>query len=430
MTSTIRLNSFPSFCAFVVGGSTLSPVLIFQLCDLVNRKLGSNHSVLKSQGFVRLVRFVAAFVSSFLSLRLLNQKPLRIQGTRRASYVAKDSQNAPSQLESSGQDGHRDPRQFAGRTMDLTLYTLTRAVDAVVCVAWSSWCRRRRSQNRLTKLETLLPQLTDAGVFAASSAIVMWAWFYLPERLPRSYEKWIGEMAKVDSRLIEILRRARMGLFVYGKDTGQAPFMGSMCKDYNWPLEWGDPTKTIPLPCTMVHMDCGPSCEVHGLTRFFRTFKLACATYVPLQIAFRPRAMKSMKSLVRALSDAMRSSAFLASFVALFYYSVCLARTRLGPKLFDLNTVTRQMWDSGLCVGAGCLMCGWSILVENPRKRQELALFVAPRAAATVLPRVYEKKVRLYIVPLSSAFCFIVICLLTFVSCSFSTSIANTGLLR
>lgn len=377
----------------MVGGSTLSPILIFQLCDLVNHRLGSRHSVLKSQGFVRLIRFVAAFVSSFLSLRLLNQKPLRLQGASgRAIDGTQGSQNAPTELESS-QDGHREPREFAGRTMDLTLFTLTRAVDAVACLAWSSWCRRRRSKNRLTKMETLLPELVDAGAFAASSAIVMWAWFYLPERLPRSYEKWIGEIARVDTRLIEVLRRARMGLFVYGKDTGQAPLMESMCKDYNWPVEWGDPTKTIPLPCTMVHMDCGPSCEVHGLTRFARTFKVACATYVPLQIAFRPRAMKSMKSLGRALSDAMRSSAFLASFVTLFYYSVCLARTRLGPKLFDLNTVTRQMWDSGLCVGAGCLMCGWSILAEHPRKRQELALFVAPRAAATVLPRVYEKKV-------------------------------------
>lgn len=348
---------------------------------------------MKSQGFVRLIRFVAAFVSSFWSLRLLNQKPLSLQGaSRSANNATQSSQNAPTQLASS-QDEHRDPREFAGRTMDLTLFTLTRAVDAVVCVAWSSWCRRRRSQNRLTRVETLLPQLADAGAFAASSAIVMWAWFYLPHRLPRSYEKWIGEIAKVDSRLIEVLRRARMGLFVYGKETGQAPLMGSMCKDYNWPVEWGDPTKTIPLPCTMVHMDCGPSCEVHALIRFARTFKVACATYVPLQIAFRPRAMKSMESLVRALSDALRSSAFLASFVTLFYYSVCLARTRLGPKLFDLKTITRQMWDSGICVGAGCIMCGWSILVENPRKRQELALFVAPRAAATVLPRVYEKKV-------------------------------------
>ncbi|RHZ71951.1 hypothetical protein CDV55_108175 [Aspergillus turcosus] len=265
-------------------------------------------------------------------------------------------------------------------------------MDVLVCLAWSRWRASRRSQNRWSLAETVAPVLADAGLFAASSAVVMWAWFYLPERLPKSYGKWIGEVAKVDIRLVEALRRARRGIFVYGKETGQAPLLESMCEDYNWPIEWGDPKKTVPIPCEMVHMGCGPNCEKHAASRFARTFKFACATYIPLQIVFRLRSMKTMSSLGRALTDALRSSAFLASFVSIFYYSVCLARTRIGPKIFSRETVTPQMWDSGLCVGAGCLMCGWSILVESARKRQEIALFVAPRAAATVLPRYYDKK--------------------------------------
>ena len=51
------------------------------------------------------------------------------------------------------------------------------------------------------------------------------------------------------------------------------------------------------------------------------------------------------------------------------------------------------MWDSGLCVQAGCVLCGFSILIEAEKKRQEVAMFVAPRAAATLLPRAYERKV-------------------------------------
>jgi hypothetical protein len=155
---------------------------------------------------------------------------------------------------------HHRP-ELAGRTMDLTIYMVTRAVDAVACAAWGRWSRRRRAQNRWTTVETLVPGFADATVFAMSAAVVMWAWFYLPERLPRSYEKWIGEAAQVDSRLIEALRRVRRGVFVYGKDTGQAPLLQSMCKDYNWPEVWGDPAKVTPIPCEMVHMGCGPSCE-------------------------------------------------------------------------------------------------------------------------------------------------------------------------
>jgi hypothetical protein len=54
------------------------------------------------------------------------------------------------------------------------------------------------------------------------------------------------------------------------------------------------------------------------------------------------------------------------------------------------------MWDSGLCIGAGCVLCGWSILIEAERRREELALFVAPRALATWLPREYDAKVSLF----------------------------------
>jgi len=34
----------------------------------------------------------------------------------------------------------------------------------------------------------------------------------------------------------------------------------------------------------------------------------------------------------------------------------------------------------------GCLLCGWSILLESPKRRGEMALYVAPRAMATIMP--------------------------------------------
>jgi hypothetical protein len=93
--------------------------------------------------------------------------------------------------------------------------------------------------------------------------------------------------------------------------------------------------------------------------------------------------------LLQAVEDVARSSAFLGAFVALVYYGVCLSRTRLGPKLFSYSTVTPQMWDSGLCVMGGCLLCGTSILIEQSRKRLEILFFLLPRAAATWFPRRY-----------------------------------------
>ncbi len=262
--------------------------------------------------------------------------------------------------------------------MALTLWTRTRS-------------HRWHPEHLSPRLANLARYLADPTIFAFSAAVIMWSWFYSPTRLPRAYNHWISTAATIDSRLISALRLARQGDFVYGQDTGQAPLLEPLCTDLNLPLEWADPAKTIPIPCQMVHMGVGPSCELHALSRFWRSWLFAMEMYLPLQIFFRLR-NPSTQSLLTGLKGAAQSSAFLGAFVSFFYYGVCASRTRFGPKIFSRKTVTPQMWDSGLCVLAGCMACGWSILLEKRGRRQEIAFFVVPRALATLLPRVYEKK--------------------------------------
>jgi hypothetical protein len=237
--------------------------------------------------------------------------------------------------------------------------------------------------------EELVSKLTDPAVFALSCALIMWSWIYAPSRLPRSYNKWIASAAAVDQRLIEALQRCRNGDLTYGLDNGQAPLLQAMCADYKWPLDWGDPAKTIPFPCDMVHMGCGPSCEYHALSRFYRSFWWSMATYLPLNLALQLR-KPSAKNIIRAFLSASRSSAFLGAFIAFFYYGVCLGRTRLGPHIIGKDAAARTRIDGGVCTGTGCFLCGWSVLIENAGRRKDMALFVAPRAMATLLPRRYS----------------------------------------
>ena len=284
--------------------------------------------------------------------------------------------------------------RLAGKTLDLTLFAVTRAVDIIVGELWSRHSLRRHGTNSWSRVESCISHMTDAGVFTVSAGAVMWAWIYLPTRLPQAYKRWIGDAAQVDPRLVETLRRVRWGQFVYGQDTGQAPLLQSMCRDYGWPLTWGDPAKTIPIPCEIVHMGVGPNCEKHAMVRFGRAFRFALAMYLPIQLLLKMRS-PTMRAFQQALRDAARSSAFLGTFISVFYYSICLSRTRLGPKLISRDRITPMMWDQGLCINVACAMCGWSILIEAPKRRQEIASFVAPRAAATLLPRRYDERVRL-----------------------------------
>lgn len=379
------LKRFPTACAVLIGGSTWLPLVCNRLLYTCGKCLG-NISLLSSRVSVRLIRFLSALVSGWLAFQILNPN-------RAASPQDLNGKQQDKTTSDVAESNHGRGREQAGRTMDLTLFTATRALSIVAYIAWDRWKSRRKLQGRWTGIEALVPQIATAGIFAWSSAVVMWAWFYLPERLPRSYAKWITNAAEVDMRLIEALRRARKGDFLYGKDTGQAPLLQSMCADYGWPIEWGDPSKTVPMPCEMIHTGCGPSCEWHAISRFLRGFRFALATYLPVHTLLRLRSKRSAAALRQAVLGAARSSSFLALFIALFYYSVCLARTRLGPRLFDAKTVSPMRWDSGLCVGAGCITCGWSILFETPRRREEIALFVLPRAVATFLPRHYDREV-------------------------------------
>ena len=111
-------------------------------------------------------------------------------------------------------------------------------------------------------------------------------------------------------------------------------------------------------------------------------------TYLPLALALKLR-KPSPRNLVFAFLSAARSSAFLGAFITLFYYGVCLSRTRVGPRILGKDPACRQRIDGGICVDTGCALCGWSVLIETVSRRKDMALFVAPRALATVVPRTY-----------------------------------------
>ncbi|KFA50316.1 hypothetical protein S40293_03363 [Stachybotrys chartarum IBT 40293] len=332
-----ELDRFPTFCAVLAGGTALLQVGN-QILDTPNALFS---------------RWLATFVAAWLGLRLLQ--------SRDKGGVSGDPKH-----------DSRKPPAAAGRTLDLTLFAATRAVDVIVGGLWERYSQHRRAARRWTRAEQHVSELTDPLIFSASCALIMWSWFFSPEKLPRSYAKWITTAAQVDQRLIEALRRCLKGELRYGEDTGQAPLLQAMCDDYGWPREWGDPAKSVPFPCEMVHMGCGPSCEYHALTLWLR----------------KP----NRNGLAKALKSASRSSMFLGMFIALFYYGVCLARTRVGPHVIGKDATSCQRIDGGICVATGCVLCGWSVLLETAGRRQDMALFVAPRALATIVPRRYPQE--------------------------------------
>ncbi|KAJ7092732.1 hypothetical protein C8R44DRAFT_646655 [Mycena epipterygia] len=335
---------------------------------------------------------------------------------------------------SRSQSASRSKEPSASRTLDLTLLLLVRALDAAVqsFVAKKSGSRResdaelpvhhvQTDKQRLRfslKREAMRTQI-DSLVFWACSARIMWCFFYEPQRLPKSYVKWIHTLAGLDSRLLDTLRaiRAREWSYHTGSQS-HSHLLTTYARDLGRPAAWGDPSilpayggtqadkvwkqiglTTRPgvggLPCEMVHGAVGSSlglehsCAANTGLRGIKVFWEAVAIYLPVQflpvILSRPKTLLDPRSVLSSLLGALRSATFLTTFVTSYWYSVCLTRSVVFARLFPF--ISHDFWDGPYgCVLAGCLVCGSSIWIENGKRRGEMALYVLPRAVRACLP--------------------------------------------
>ncbi|KAK7058968.1 hypothetical protein VNI00_001592 [Paramarasmius palmivorus] len=222
----------------------------------------------------------------------------------------------------------------ASPTLDLTLLLLVRALDVLVQSIIRRQCgetasedpeaKRTIGENELLerfeekaaveeekkrRINSLTTKI-DAFAFWASSARIMWCWFYEPQRLPQSYVKWIGALAGVDKRLLRTLRHVRDGTWSYVNGSKLHPtLLTTYAKDLGYPASWGDPG-TLPasgldatrtwkelgvvgrdgiggLPCELVHggegqaLGLASSCTANSGIRGAKAFVEALLIYLP-----------------------------------------------------------------------------------------------------------------------------------------------------
>ncbi|EIM83307.1 uncharacterized protein STEHIDRAFT_141118 [Stereum hirsutum FP-91666 SS1] len=311
-------------------------------------------------------------------------------------------------------------------TLDLTLMFVVRAVDAVV----QRIVFRRSGENddgesspredeERKKWRQRVTTRIDAMLFWASSARIMWCFFYEPERLPRSYVKWISSLASIDPRLSAALRSIRERTFSYvsGTTSLMPSLLSTLSQELGHSTSWGDPS-LVPayggpkateawralcvsgrngvggVPCEIVHGKMrglgavGGSCTRNVAVRTAYAFVEALALYTPVHILpillTRPSHLLRPHRLFTLLTGILRSSTFLSTFVASIWVSVCFTRTLVLARL--LPWISHDWWDGPYgCVMMGSLMCGSSIWIENGRRRGEMTLYVLPRAVRACL---------------------------------------------
>ncbi|EJD47753.1 hypothetical protein AURDEDRAFT_62058 [Auricularia subglabra TFB-10046 SS5] len=315
------------------------------------------------------------------------------------------------------------PKKSAARsspTLDLTLLLLVRALDSVV----QGWIRRQaKSSNdkHAQRIKWLDAQL-DGLLFWLCSTRIMWSYFYRPERLPRSYVRWINALARIDPRLQLVLRAVKERKWIYGRPASppESKLMTSLATSMGLPADWGNP-QLLPghsghaadvawaqlgvqnrpgvggLPCELVHgSQYGSSCTVNVAGRAAHSFLQALAIYAPVHVlpvllapSRRARLLANPgQVLTRTALNATRSAAFLSAFIGLIWGAICAGRSAVVPRIPGLRErLGHQFLDGPYgAVLAGCAVCGASIFIETPGRRGEIALYVMPRAVRSLLP--------------------------------------------
>ncbi|KAH9065752.1 hypothetical protein EDB87DRAFT_1554995 [Lactarius vividus] len=343
--------------------------------------------------------FVCNMLASLTAITLL-------QARRRPVQTRKVDTPVPTAWTRETERGH-----FSA-TLDLTLLVLVRAFDALTqrIIFKRAGNEKKQSRKRRLSITTKL----DAVAFWASSAGIMWCFFYEPERLPRSYVKWIGSLANVDDRIVTALRaiRSKRWSYVHGTSPDPNP-LALLSRDLGYPAQWANP-KILPayggyaanaiwkplgvhgrgsvggLPCEIVHGSVtGGSCTGNVIIRGVHAFLEALALYLPVHVLpiliRRPKKLLSFPAILDTFLGIVRSASFLSAFVSSFWAAVCFTRTLVVARA--LPRISHDFYDGPFgCVLAGCLACGGSIWVESGRRRGEMALYVLPRAIRACLP--------------------------------------------
>ncbi|KAK6201368.1 uncharacterized protein RJT21DRAFT_120422 [Scheffersomyces amazonensis] len=335
MVNAIHPHKFPMFAASLVAGINVLEPIIYEMLQRWSG-LSSPESVL----------FFATLVSAFVSAG--------VSFPRYQTHILNYG------------------RYYS---LDLTLLLATRALDTAL------------SSTLYKVISPGISQYGDVLLFVASCTPIMFSWFYHPESLPPAYRQWITSAANMDDELIEALKQIKQGNLVYGEHGPHDDILNPICDRYGKDPSEGSFVTNLPISCELVHAYKTSNCELHALWRFTRGFTFALKVYGPLnallllfpnkRVSFLHRVMKSIKSTAR-------SSAFLGAFIGLYWYAVCLSRTRLLPVLFPNTPRTR--FDDTIGPSAGAFLCGFSSLLETAQRRKELALFVAPRALGTFVP--------------------------------------------
>ncbi|KAF8960103.1 hypothetical protein BGZ46_001639 [Entomortierella lignicola] len=229
----------------------------------------------------------------------------------------------------------------------------------------------------------------DALLFALASAQVMYAYTMYPDTIPKEFFGFMVKTARVPAESLAVNRNTVRG---FPLDLKQVRALVERHRPTKMTIETvSNMSENVSVvPCAVLHPWID-SCQKNNIERFTQVTKeifpvYATLNFVPLVVLRMKRLLKDPVNVMsKTTFNTLRSSIFLAIFVAGYQTQICTHRNLLKAGL-PLGNSKYLYWLFGL------VCAGTSIMVEQESRRAELAMYVLPKAAESIYKILYSKK--------------------------------------
>ncbi|CAG8495434.1 8895_t:CDS:10 [Funneliformis mosseae] len=217
----------------------------------------------------------------------------------------------------------------------------------------------------------------DALLFILTTAQVLYAYTMRPNTIPKDFLNFMIITARVPKKTLDMNFNLRRGLPL---NKEEAINLVKSLKGTKNALEvaYNLPPRPVSIPCELVHPKFD-SCVYTNIERFYQVFRRIAPVYATLNfvpmIAFKFQQLaKDPTALIqKSTFNTIRSSTFLATFVASYQSHICLHRNII--KYFNVK------WDSKYLYWWAGFSSALAIFIEHKNRRADLALYVLPKAA-------------------------------------------------
>jgi hypothetical protein len=173
LRTSAQLHRFPAAAAIIVAGATAVPATIVSILRWLAKRLARP---LPTHAVQHRLQYACSFLCAWLAFNLLNKDQAWVRKRAQSRGVATvgpvDVQQVPP-----GHSQQPALPNYAGKTIDFTLFALCRALDIVVIWAWTrTRSRRWHPEHNMPSLARLAKSVVDPCIFASSASVIMWSW--------------------------------------------------------------------------------------------------------------------------------------------------------------------------------------------------------------------------------------------------------------